>query len=114
MRYKKKLIIAIFSLSLILLGYWKRLFFIVMFYNSISWFTPIDKDFIVKREWLSETGSIIRFDDESKSFRNDTIFSNKKPYCKVTNLNKKFNEITVFSFTKKMKVKYISTEEFVK
>lgn len=114
MRHRKKVVIIIISLSLIFLGFWKRLFFIVLFYNSISWFSPIDKDFITKREWLSETGSIIRFDDNSKSFRNDTIFSNNEPYCKVISLNKKFNEINVFSFTKKINVKYISTEEFVK
>lgn len=77
-----------------------------------SWLTPVDSDYIVKqREWLSDTGAVVRFDDSSATIQGNTIFIDSKPAYKIHRLNKYLNEFVATSHTGK-KVTFTSTEEF--
>jgi hypothetical protein len=78
-----------------------------------SWLTPVDSDYIIRqREWLSDTGVVVRFDDSSATIRGDTIFIDSKPAYKVHRLNKFLNEFVATSHSGK-KVTFISTEELI-
>jgi len=114
MKTKKKIIITLATSIFIILLYWNRLFFLILFSNTKSYFTPVDYNYILSREWLSESGSIINFVSKSEMLGNDTVYRAGKPYCKILRLNKKINEITVYSFQKMKNVSYTSTEEFHK
>jgi hypothetical protein len=75
---------------------------------------PFDKEYIKKREWLSESGSIIRFDDSAIILSGDTIFIENKACCIIRYLNKAKNEISVTILDKNVTETFLSTEELIK
>jgi hypothetical protein len=108
---KKKILVY----SLIFITFIIAIYSIPVIKETInSYFTPIDTEYIKKREWLSESGSIIRFDDNSNTLKKDTVYSENEPYGIIKRLNKHLNEIIVFKFEEKQNTLYTSTEEFTK
>ncbi|MBS1536533.1 MAG: hypothetical protein JST20_02140 [Bacteroidetes bacterium] len=114
MKLKKKIIIAVAVSFLSFLIYWNRLFFLILFSNAKCYFTPVDYNYVIAREWLSESGGVIIFNAKNETLKNDTVFRQDIPYCRILRLNKQLNEITVYSFDKKKNITYTSTEEFRK
>lgn len=101
--------------SLIVLGVLVGIYCIPIVHNTIGYYlAPIDFDYIKKREWLSESGNIIRFDDGSNVLKEDTVCLEKRPYAIIKRLNKAANEIELFKFEKRESQIYTSTEEFTK
>lgn len=76
---------------------------------------PVDSEFVInEKEWISESGSIIRFDNGESTLSNDTIYYFGEPEFIVTKLNKYFNEMTVIDLKTNNKILYTSTREFTK
>jgi hypothetical protein len=73
---------------------------------------PVDSDYIREREWVSDTGAVVRFDDSSATIQGDTILIDSKPAYKVNRLNKYLNEFIATSPEGK-KMTFTSTEEFI-
>lgn len=76
--------------------------------------SSLDLKYIKSKEWLSESGNIIRFDDNSEVLRNDTIFQDEEPYAIIRSLDKTRNQMTIFSISKHQNIIYTNTEEFTK
>lgn len=78
----------------------------------ISWFMPVDNNYIInQKEWISDNGNLIRFDDYSSKIKSDTIFvANKATYI-IKSLNKHFNQINVHKIDNKEMLVFTSTIE---
>jgi hypothetical protein len=74
----------------------------------------VDLEYIQSKEWLSESGKIIRFYDKSEVLINDTIFQDNEPYAIIRSLDKERNQMTIFSISKHQNFIYTNTEEFTK
>jgi hypothetical protein len=92
----------------------KQVFYSFVFLTLPGCTSKIDLPYIEKKEWLNESGNIIRFDDKSQVLKHDTIFEDNQPKFIIKALDKTENEMTVFSLSKGLNITYTSTEEFIK
>lgn len=105
------LIISVFILFLMVIKPLR----LALFSTISSWFMPVDNEFVInEKEWMSESGSIIRFDNGESTLSNDTIYYFGEPEFIVTKLNKHFNEMTVEDLKTNKRILYTSTREFTK
>src|SRR6478752_4065957 len=92
----------------------KQVLFSFVFLSLLGCKSKIDLFYIEKKEWLNESGNIIRFDDKSQILKHDTIFEDNQPKFIIKALDKTTNEMTVYSLRKGLNITYISSEEFTK
>lgn len=111
---KKGRVIYLIIIIIAVLFLWKQNIFYFVYSHVRNYITPIDNSYILKREWLSESGGAIIFNAQNEHLKNDTIFSQGVPYCKILRLNIDLNEITVYSFKKNKNITCTATEEFRK
>ena len=74
----------------------------------------IDYSYIKQREWLSESGSIIRFDDKSCSLKLDTILVDGKPECIIKTLDKNNGTMEIFMLDTHKTITFSTTDNYTK
>jgi hypothetical protein len=115
MKKKKYKIVLMITSAIVLFFIAFKPLRLALFSSVWSCLEPIDNEFVInEKEWKSESGSIIRFDNGESTLSNDTIYYFGAPEFIITKLNKHFNEMTVEHFKSNKRILYTSTREFTR